>query len=309
MHQRCKNGVPMRPPVDLVVIGAQKCGTTSLWTVLGQQDWFVPSRTKELHHFSAQAPVPDATYRGWFPERSGPGLLRGEATPDYLSSYDAPHRMHAHNPDVRLIAILRDPVERAVAAFGHARRIGAIGRREMFADVYRDEAVRRVTRRSWTDIRWGGMYGHHLRRYLELFPLDQLHVIFFEELVTDPARGLDGLWTFLGREGTNPVTFPHENSGRDARLPRMEAGLVRIRRRFPTAMGGARQRFLRRMRPALSRPPTPFELETALRARIDADYAPDVDVLARLIGRRPPWPRFAGPHASRETAHRAGDGA
>lgn len=288
-------------PVDVLVLGAQKAGTTSLWAVLRRQDWFVPARLKELDHFSARSPVPDEVYRSWFGPKSHPSQLRGEATPGYLSAYPAPARIRAHNPDVKLIAVLRDPVDRARSAFHHARRIGKVDRRAALEDVYREEARRRVTERSWTRIRWDGMYARHLERYLEHFPREQLHVLFFEELVADPDGTLAGLWRFVGREGTVGAELPHRNRGRDARLPVVErtfAHLGRTQRARRWALAGRALRTVQRLQ-ARELAPAPLAGEAV--SQIVEDYAPEVDRLTALLGRRPPWPRFAGTATSSAT--------
>lgn len=287
---------PQPGPVDLLVLGAQKAGTTTLWQILCRQSWFARARTKELHHFDRPDLVPDSEYRSWFRPTTDAMQLRGEATPGYLSAYRAPARIHAHNPEVKLVALLRDPVDRARSAFQHARRIGKVDRHARFEDIYRDEARRRVTERSWTRIRWDGMYARHLERYLEHFPPEQLHVLFFEDLVADPEQTLAGLWRFVGREGTEGPRLPHANPGRDTRLPFVERAAVRLlrpegsARRLPTHRAAPAVRAVRRR---LTRELTVTPLSDGALDHLVADYAPEVERVSLLLGRRPPWPRFA----------------
>lgn len=281
-----------RGPVDVLIIGAPKSGTTSLWAVLREQTWFVPPRVKELHHFSAVEPVADAVYRGWFPARTAPDQLRGEATPNYLSSYDAPARIRDHNPDVRLVVVLRDPVARAVSAYQHARRVGGVPRHASFEDVFTDEARRRVATRGWTRIRWDGMYGRHLTRYLQFFPQEQLHTMFFEDLVADPATALADLGRFLDRRLTKEGALPHENRSREVISPLVEWVTSRLVAKGRRAGVLPPDLDLSRIRGLWSRDATDPAIDPAFLRRVVEDYAADVDLTARLLDRTPPWPRF-----------------
>ena len=106
----------MKPdrPVDLIVIGAQKAGTTALFDYLGDDPAFVRSDVKEVHFFDVEdpsAPTPDlSAYAAHFPNRPG---VRVEATPIYIYWPGALERIAAACPGVRLVLLLRDPVERA----------------------------------------------------------------------------------------------------------------------------------------------------------------------------------------------------
>lgn len=294
-------------PVDVLLIGAPKCGTTTLWSVLRSQDWFVAPRVKELHHFASPDPVADEVYRSWFPpsDDRDPERLRGEATPDYLSSFEAPRRIAEHNPDVRLVVALRDPVDRAVSAFQHARRVGAVPRGASLDQVYWDEARRRTLSRDWTRIRWDGMYGRHLARYLRAFRREQLHVLFLEELVADPDGALSSLGRFLGHPDLGADRLPHENASRDVVSPTLERLVVRSTRRLRRAGLLPESLALTRIRQAWAREPAPVRLEPTTVERLVTDLLPDVDLLETQLGRRPPWPRFGGPSSDAGVRDRA----
>jgi hypothetical protein len=280
------------PPVDIIVIGAQKSGTTSIWAALARQPWFIRAHSKELHHFGAPRPVPDHVYRSWFPESHRPDARRGEATPDYLASMRAPARIREHNADVRLIALLRDPVDRAVSAFLHARQLGHVGAHESFEQVFLEEAHRRTTRRAWTRIRWDGMYARHLQRYLDEFPAEQLHIEYFEDLTAHPVEALSRLWSFLGVDGATTAQFPHRNPSRTSRFPRLNGRMAVLERRFRRRGHVGAAAAIQRGRAAMYRPAEPVPLTDALSRRITAHYAEEVALLPKIVGRTPPWPRF-----------------
>jgi hypothetical protein len=114
-----------------VILGAQKAGTTTLYTQLGTHPAVMPALRKEVHYFDA-SPRPIEWYRAFFPrrravearERAVGAAVTGEATPFYLFHPGAPARLRAAVPHARLVVVLRDPVERAVSGYHHAVRMG-----------------------------------------------------------------------------------------------------------------------------------------------------------------------------------------
>ena len=119
-----------RPRLAFMIVGAQKCGTTALAQVLAEHPEIRMSPKKEVHLFDAQeysrdwTPADiDARYRPYFAHcnftgRAGKPIL-GEATPVYMFFLDIPVELRCYNPDLRLIVLLRDPVERAIS---HCKR-------------------------------------------------------------------------------------------------------------------------------------------------------------------------------------------
>jgi len=278
-------------PVDVIGIGAQKAGTTSLWAALRRQPWFGAATSKELHYFNFNHHLGDRWYHDQFPPPAV-GLVRGEVTPDYLWNRAAPLRMHRYNPQLRLIAILRDPVERAFSAFLHAQRLGAIPRSRSFEMALEQETKRYGA--PWSNLVEGGLYYRHLQRYLEYFPSDQLHVVLFEEL-TDPATGAlaMALQFAAGPERTvSEAPILHRNRFRPARLPRVQRAVRRgsdlARRRGHGGLQSRLDVLARRMMSEAStaRP----QIDPVTRAALTERFAPENAALAKLIGRElTPW--------------------
>ena len=106
---------------DFLLLGAARCGTTSLFRYLQQHPHILPSRNKELHFFDIQF----ESGMTWYGQQFFPSTLRGEryivgeATPYYLFHPLAPARVRTALPNVRLIVTLREPAERAVSHYAH----------------------------------------------------------------------------------------------------------------------------------------------------------------------------------------------
>lgn len=125
---------PLRLRPSYLIVGAQRCGTTSLHRAVAKHpDVAPPMLRKGLHYFDTQYPKGFAWYRGHFP-LAAPARLRraargtrpisGESSPYYMFHPLAPERIVADLPDVRLIVMVRDPVERAWSAYTHERARG-----------------------------------------------------------------------------------------------------------------------------------------------------------------------------------------
>jgi hypothetical protein len=107
---------------DFVIVGAQKGGTTSLYHLLSQHPYVRPAARKELHYFSLFFDRGVGWYRSCFPalrQENGRSTVSGEASPYYLFHPHAPRRMMEVVPWVRLIALLRNPVDRAYSHYNH----------------------------------------------------------------------------------------------------------------------------------------------------------------------------------------------
>ena len=174
---------------DFLVIGAQRAGSSLLHQILlGHPQVYVPVQRKEVHYFDRYFERGVDWYRSYFPAADAAGRYRaiGEVTPDYLAAAEAPARIHALLPQCRLIAILRNPVDRAWSWYQHARR--SRNERRDFATFLEEQP----------EALGAGLYHRHLQSYLALFPRAALLVLLYEELLRDPGRELGRLTEFLG---------------------------------------------------------------------------------------------------------------
>lgn len=188
----------MKP--NFLIIGAEKAGTTWLYDRLRRHpDIFMPG-VKEIHYFnelnSNHQPRRNYEkhdlewYTDHFRQRENETAV-GESTPMYLCDEQAPERIRTHLPDVRLIACLRHPTDRAYSHYWMAR--GKNHTEYSFQQVV-DRKVSKFVKR--------GRYGVQLKRYLERFKRAQLQVVIHEELFADPVHHLNELCAFLGVEDT-----------------------------------------------------------------------------------------------------------
>jgi len=125
----------------------------------------------------------------------------GDNSPDYIISDRAPKNIREAVPHARLIALLRDPVDRAYSHFKMGVRSTAQDGPSTITGNNIDAAQleKRLSDPFYT--KWG-QYHKHLSRYLELFPREQLKIVFFEDLATSPRAFMQDLYSFLGVDDT-----------------------------------------------------------------------------------------------------------
>jgi hypothetical protein len=208
-----------RPLPDFLVIGAQKAGTTALYAYLRWHPGITGPSWKEVSFFDRHWWRGEAWYRGQFPLRAGERLV-GEASPSYLFHPLAPGRARSLVPDAKLVALLRDPVDRAYSQYQHEV---ALGREPLsFEDALAAEddrlagEVERLTEdprafsRAWWDHTYAarGRYAEQLERWLAVFPRDQLLVVPTEELGERPAETYASILAFLGAEPYELSDYP-----------------------------------------------------------------------------------------------------
>jgi hypothetical protein len=194
---------------DALIIGAQKCGTSSLHNYLTQHPGVIAPLRKEVHYFDDNYRRGERWYRAHFGRAGGPGINL-DSSPYYLFHPLAAQRAHQLLPDARLIVMLRDPVRRAYSHYWHERDKG----RETlsFADAL-DAEQQRIVRdadrlargaidSSLDHRRHGyvarGRYAEQLECWLAFYPARQLRVVRFESFVREPLSTLNETLAFLG---------------------------------------------------------------------------------------------------------------
>lgn len=197
---------------EFLVIGGMRCGTTSLFRFLVAHPDITPALGKELQYFTLHYRRGDRWYRGNFPDRGN--RLSFEASPYYLFDPAVPQRVAQTLPEVKLVALLRNPVDRAYSHYLHNRRRGV--EPLPFGAAIQAEAARldgaAQGRPSQSPARLysyasRGLYADQLQRWWTYFPPERLHIIRSEDLFTHPQPELDRLADFLGITRTRATAF------------------------------------------------------------------------------------------------------
>lgn len=195
---------------SFLVIGAQKCGTTSLFQYLKAHPQIFPGAKKEIHFFDGgNSPDQDIFetageewYRAHFPKSSK--LIAGsqvfEASPSYLYIPKAAERISAMLPNARLVVLLRDPVQRAISHYGHNLAKGrepfsfaeALAREEERISCAGAHARRRYSYRD------RGFYISQLKRYESYRDNRRLMVIDSRLLFNNTSQVMRDLYNFVG---------------------------------------------------------------------------------------------------------------
>ncbi len=204
---------------NLFIVGAQRAGTTSLYKYLLEAKGVYMSSKKEPHYFSPNArknskkpESPDLErekYLQLFQDVADETVV-GEASPSYLWDPDSPKLIHETVPDAKIIISLRDPVQRAYSLYFLLRKPNTpTQRRETlpFFDALQKDYNR--TEKGWGVSRLYvelGMYSDQVKRYLDLFPADQVKVIIFEEMKKDTSGTMRDVFDFLKLEGKAEIS-------------------------------------------------------------------------------------------------------
>jgi hypothetical protein len=262
---------PARVLPDFLIIGTKRGGTTSLWNYLLDHPlvprMFPAPNTKSTHYFEENWRCGPRWFRSHFPtqrrmkalqRRHGSRPKVGEASPLYMFDPRVPARVHALLPQVRPIALVRDPVERA---FSHWKERRGNGLEPLdFADALAAEQSRVAGEYErlaadqyyfsepldWYTYRARGRYIEHLRPWLELFG-DQLLVLVSEDLYSRPERTYQAVLDHIGLPAHRPPSFEVYNDRRSA------------------------------------------PIDPAIRAELAAHFAPFNAALEQALGRTLPW--------------------
>jgi Sulfotransferase domain len=208
-----------RPLPDFLILGAQRSGTTSLARYLAEHPAVrTMANVKGAHYFDKnydkgidwyRGHFPSAPYRAWLKRRTGFDLVTGEGSPYYLLHPLVPERVAEVMPSAKLIAMLRDPIERAYSGYQH--EFGRGFETLAFEDAVEAEPGRLEGERqrmiedpaySSFDFQHHsyltrGLYLDQIQQWLRHFPREQLLVIGAEEFFQEPARLFAHVLEFL----------------------------------------------------------------------------------------------------------------
>lgn len=218
---------------SFLIIGAQKAGTSSLFNYLGQHPDITLPSNKELHFFDLQYDKGIEWYENLFPEAINyENQITGEASPYYLFHPLVPEYVRYHYPGIKLIILLRDPVDRAYSHF-HMERKRNTEPEPSFTLAIEMENIRisgeeqKILNREilsgtkfqhWSYMK-RGLYGQQLQRWLGFFPREQFLIIRSEGFFSSTLLWMQQIHTFLGIRDIPPANLSPVNSNKYPELP------------------------------------------------------------------------------------------
>lgn len=287
---------------NFFIVGAPKCGTTSMYEYLRQHPEIYMPNVKEPHFFGRDLTHPprrcirdEADYFGLFAD-TGNAKRVGEGSVWYLYSKQAAREIHTYDPSVKIIMMLRNPVDMLWSL--HAQYLRNCNEEIIdFEEALAAEPDRREGRRIPKGAHFapGLLYREtvtfspQLRRYFEYFPGEQVHVIIFDEFKGDTASVYRDALAFLDVDTEFVADLDVFNpTGRIQHW-----ALQRYVKTHPTfhrfikmvSPQALRRWFGERLRPHTKPIPRPKSMDAELRARLQGEFASEVDELGRLINR------------------------
>ncbi len=286
-------------PIQIMIVGAQKAGTSSLKHYLGQHPGICTHRQLEMMYFVNDAEYElgyPRAYHRYFQCEQKEGVVLLAKSVGILDVPDAMKRLRDHNPDVRLVLTFRHPVDRAYSAFWYARRMGWEDL-ETFEEAIGADPARfgdDTARRRHCAYRERSLYAKHLSTLWEYFGREQTYTFLLEDIVHDATAVCRTL--FRQFESLDPYYVPQARQRRNVAALPVSRHLARLTSSKDTLP--AVKRMLRRLFPdwltdnvrdAFQRlnerefRPSPMEPET--RQRLVEFFRPANAQLAEMLGR------------------------
>ncbi len=293
---------PVRPPPQFLIVGAPKCGTTSMAQYLNQHpDVFVIRG--EPHFFGTDLAynsprLTPAQYQALCRDTGGKTVC-GDRSTWYLFSRNAAREIHAHNPDALIIAMLRNPAEMLHSLHAHHFQRGLRDDIEALEEALAAEPERRLGKRIPANVRFPESlyyseiprFSEQLQRYFDLFGRARVRIILFDDLKRTPERIYADTLRFLGVDpafkpdlGVHNASAPTSDSWA-YRAWKASTLRYRIRSLAPQPVYDLIRKIRgKKLARAAQRNPRP-PLDPGLGARLKSQFAEELDRLETLTGR------------------------
>jgi hypothetical protein len=285
------------PPIDLMIVGAPKCGTTSLKAWLGQHPAVAAHDDREFIFFASEESYArgyEAAFEAHFGDLGRSAAARVAKSVAMMYSREALERLLRHNAGVQVVLVLREPIARAHSEFWYAKRRGREPAARFEDALERNAALGAEDARALDAYLARSRYAEHLAPLLRLFPREQVQVLLLEELKEEALATCRRLFALL--PGVEPEFAPRvKERHNEAAAPRsrMLLYLTTQARRQPVLRAALRGLVdapaRKRIRAALmgfneERFALPA-LEPATRDRLADYFAPWNERLEQLLGR------------------------
>jgi hypothetical protein len=290
---------------NFLILGTAKAATSSLYVYLKQHPGVYLSPTTELNFFAHEGRDLNfrgpgdlkyiwddslvATYEDYCKQFAGADCERaiGEVSTHNLYGAQAPALIKRYLPNVKMIAMLRHPAERAFSAFAHMVRDGREETRDFRTALGREQARIRDNWEPLWHYKSMGFYGAQLSRYFEIFDRNQIRVYIYDDFVVRPLEIMQDIFGFIG---VDPIFVPEMSEKYNvSTMPRsrqlhemmMSKSLVRssLRRLVPAGLRARTRSFI------LERNAQSLRLAPSTRRELANAYREDIGLLERLLNR------------------------
>ena len=278
---------------NFFIVGAPRAGSSSLFEYLKDIKGIYMAPNKDPNHFSVNVDPDLLILRVYRDKKEYLKLFDrvtdekaiGDATPTYLWDPDAPKLIHDVVPDAKIIIMLRDPLQRA---YSHFLKLVSSGTDQFpFIDSIK-RAVKAPPDFSGRVVD-AGMYYEQVKRYLEIFPREQIKIFVFEEFVKEPKKVVKEILDFIGIDEPVPESVGQVHNPYREPRGKLAEKIVRsdtIRntgKKFLPRTAGLYLKVI--FGKTAKKPPMPEDAKKML----DDIYREDVRKLQELIGRQLPW--------------------
>lgn len=291
--------MPHKP--DFFIVGAAKCGTTSLYEYLRRHPQIHMSPHKEPHYFARDFYVPpewcirdDEQYVQLFAGAEGATRV-GEASVWYIYSQAAAQELKAFSPDARIIVMLRDPIDMMYSLHGQFLwncNDDILNFEEALAAQEERSRGLRIPAEAHmaASLQYARVasFSSQVRRYYDAFGADRVHVILFQDFLRDTPGEYAKVLRFLDVDPTFVPDFKIANSAKPItpRLNRFFARRPVLRRTLRAVVAGELIRRVNYAIPYVAQAVArPSKIDPALRARLLPQFIGEIEALEQLIGR------------------------
>ncbi len=212
-----------RKAPTFIVIGAEKCGTTSLYHYLNQHPQILPSVEKELDFFDLEFSQGNDWYLAHFPPvPQEDGFITGESSANYLYHPQAAARIKECFPETKLIVILRNPIDRTVSRYYMLAKNNS-SKHSISAEITAE--IQRIKKEIKGDvIPWqvlnrnrnigNSLYLYHLKPWLSIFPREQFLILKSENLFAKTGVVMNQVFDFIGLPNYSLTEYRKYNAGK-----------------------------------------------------------------------------------------------
>jgi len=301
----------MNKPIHFIGLGAPKCATTWITDCLYEHpEISMPKTNKynELNYFSQRNSSKNSSeysirgiepYLSFFKKCDFTNKKVGEMSTNYLADKYSPYFIKKHFPNVKLIVAVRNPIDRAFSEYLMIKDQAVIEDQDFITAFNNSKSNYHLE-----NYKTRGLYYQNLKPYFELFPKENIHIVLFEEIKTNPKKALENIYSFLNvnKDFISPHLYKKSNIKGKTKFNWLRKGTNKIHAiaRGVEKIGLGKTIFflkrallLDRLIPILSRAniqrvsvnTTPTTLDNASRELLKKEFSEDIIKLEQLIGK------------------------